>query len=114
MVSFGNNQLSAITYASQKIENILETKYLGIIIVKNLTFKSHIEKIDNKLQKFNGILYKTRDYFSKRQLLMFYDAYAKSIIENGILIHGSASKSDSETMHIIQKRILRTILWKVL
>ena len=32
LVSFGNNQLSTITYASQKIENILETKYLGIII----------------------------------------------------------------------------------
>ena len=112
LVSFGNNQLSTITYASQKFENILETKYLGFIIDKNLTFKSHIEKIANKLRKFNGILYKTRDYFSKRQLLRFYDAYAKSIIEYGILIYGSASKSDLETIHIIQKRILRTILWK--
>ena len=71
-----------------------------------------MEKIANKLRKFNGILYKTRDYFSKRQLLMFYDAYAKSIIEYGILIYGSASKSDLETIHIIQKRILRTILRK--
>ena len=114
MVSFGNSQLSTITYASQKIENILETKYLGITIDKNLTFKSHIVEIANKLRKFNGILYKTRDFFSKRLLLMFYDAYAKSIIEYGIFIYGSASKSDLETIHIIQKRILRTILWKVL
>ena len=83
-----------------------------LLLIKNLTFKSHIEKIANKLRKFNGILYKTRDYFSKRQLLMFYDAYAKSIIEYGILIYGSASKRDLKTIHIIQKRILRTILWK--
>ena len=68
LVSFGNNQLSTIIYASQKIENILETKHLGIIIDKNLTFKSHIEKIANKLRKFNGILYKTRDYFSNFDL----------------------------------------------
>ena len=43
---------------------------------------------------------------------MFYDAHAKLIIEHGILIYGSASKSDIETIHIIQKRILRTIVRK--
>ena len=114
LVSFGNNQFSTINYASQKIENILETKYLGIIIDKNLTFESQIEKVANKLQKFNGILYKTRDYFSKKQFLMFYDAYVKSIIEYRIFIYGSAPKSDLETLHIIQKRKLRTILRKIL
>ena len=112
LLNAGNNRLSTITFASQKIENILETKYLGIIIDKNVTFKNHIEKFANKLRKCNGILYKTRDYFSKRLFLMFYGAYAKSLIEYGISIYGKASKSQLETIHITQKWILRTILRK--
>ena len=71
---------STITYASQKNWLSWKQNIWVLFLIKNLTFENHIEKVANKLQKFNGILYKTRDYFSKKQFLMFYDAYAKSII----------------------------------
>ena len=112
LVSFGKNHLPEIRYASQLIQNTLNTKYLGLIIDKNLTFKEHIERVCKKLRQFNGILYLTRHFFSKRQLLMFYDSYAKSIIEYGLLIYGSASKCELEKINLLQKRILKTIFRK--
>ena len=44
LVSFGNNQLSTITYASQKIENILEKYTWVLLLIKILPLKkSHRE-----------------------------------------------------------------------
>ena len=43
---------------------------------------------------------------------MFYNAYAKSVIEYGILTYGSASKTDLQSINLSQKRIIRTIFRK--
>ena len=109
LVSFGNNHLTEITFASHKIENSYKTKCLGLIIDNKLSFKDHIDKKNKKLRQFNGLLLKTRSFFSTKQLLMFYNAYAKSIIEYGILTYGSASKTDLQSINLLQKRIIRTV-----
>ena len=42
------------------------TKFLGIFIDKNLTWKYHIEHVCNKVSKSIGIMYKSRNINSKR------------------------------------------------
>ena len=55
--------------------------------------------------------YYTKPEINSRKgiFLMFYDAYAESIIVYGILKYGKTSKSYLEAVHILQKRILRAI-----
>ena len=111
LVSFANNQLSEINYAKETLQNSLKTKYLGLIIDNKLNFESHTDKENKKVRWFNG-LYKTRNFFSTKQLLMFYNAYAKSIIEYAILTYGSASKTELQSVNLLQKRFIRTIFRK--
>ena len=42
------------------------TKFLGIFIDENLTWKYHIEHVCNKVSKSIGIMWKSRNILSKR------------------------------------------------
>ena len=48
----------------QQIERVTETAFLGGILDRKLTFKSHIDYISNKIAKCNGLLIsKPRAYY---------------------------------------------------
>ena len=42
------------------IEQVAETKFLGVIITENLTWDNHINTVCNKVSKSNGIIGKIR------------------------------------------------------
>ena len=48
--------------SGQKVEMVKKTKYLGIILDKNLSFKYNIENLRFKLNTANGLLAKIRHY----------------------------------------------------
>ena len=48
----------------------------------------------------------------KKCLLMFYNAYAKSIITYGLLIYGAAAKTTRSRIESVQKRILRAKVFR--
>ena len=79
------------------------------MVDNKLCFKQHIDHVCKKLAKFNGILYKARNVFSRTFLLRFYQVYAKPLISYGILVYGCASKTSLSKIFSMQKRILRTI-----
>ena len=58
-----------------------------------LKFESHINHVCCKLAKFNGLLFKGRNYLSKNVLVKFYNCYAKPIISYGLTAFGATSKS---------------------
>ena len=87
-------------------------KYFGIIIDNILSFTDHIKRICTKFATFCGIIYKARNLFSKKQLLCFYNSYAKSVIQYGILTYGSFTKNHLNEILKLQKRILRAIFFK--
>ena len=43
---------------------------------------------------------------------MFYNSFAKSIISDGLLIYGSAAKTNLQKIETVQRRILRAIFFK--
>ena len=45
---------------------VKKTKYLGIILDENLSFKYHIENLRFKLNRANGLLAKIRHYVQAR------------------------------------------------
>ena len=84
-------------------------KYLGVYIDPTLTFRDHIDYVVIKLNKFCCLIYHVRHLYPKKCLLMFYKAYAKSIITYGLLIHGAAAKTYLSRIESVQRRILRAI-----
>ena len=51
------------------------TKFLGIFIDENLTWKYHIEHVCNKVSKSIGIKYKSRNIISKRFMKQLYFSF---------------------------------------
>ena len=74
-----------------------------------LKFESHINNICGKLAKFNGLLFKGRNCFSKNVLVKLYNSYAKPLISYGLIAFGATSKSLLEKTFVMQKRIFRTV-----
>ena len=110
-MTFGRSFGFELRFLGEKIERKPQCKYLGVYVDENLTFKYHIGYVTKKLTKFSELNYRVRDLYTKKHLLMFYKAFAESVIRYGLIIYGSALK----TLRIIdsaQRRILRAIYFK--
>ena len=58
------------------------------------------------------MIYKVRDIYPVKCLLNFYSSFAKSIITYGLLVYGSAAKTNLKKIESAQRRILRAIFCK--
>ena len=99
----------------QKSKNLLLGEVLeevGVLIDKHLNFDLHIEHVGKKLARFNGMLFRARNFFSKTFLLQMYKSYAKPMISYGILAYGSAKKTKLSSIFCLQKRFLKTMFFK--
>jgi len=97
-------------------ENILEsvdsTSFLGIIIDKNLTWKTHVYKVCNTVSKKIGILYRIRHFVSRKVLVMLYNAFILPHMTYGLEVWGAANKTNLNSVLILQKRIARVLAFK--
>ena len=58
---------------NEDVIQVKKTKFLGVIIDCNLTWKEHISYISGKIDKWVGILIKARKYLNKTILMnLFY------------------------------------------
>ena len=57
-------------------------------------------------------MYKGRVVFLRKLFLRFYLASVVPLISYGLLVYGSTTKTNLYKIHICQKRILKTILFK--
>ena len=101
-----------IEILNSKLPNTNCFKYLGVYIDNKLTFREHIGYITKKLNKFCGLVYKVRHLYLMKCLLLFYNAYARSLISYGLLVYGSAAKTNLEMLENAQRRIIRAIFFK--
>ena len=92
--------------------NKLSCKYLAVYIDKNLNLKDYTQYVTKKLNKFCGLIYKVRQKYPRNCLLMFYNAYAESIMDYGIFSYGVGNKTRTAKVDMAQRRILKTIFFK--
>ena len=50
--------------------------------------------------------------FPRNCLLMFYNCYAKSLINYGIIVYGATAKTNLSKIEMAQRRIMRAIFFK--
>ena len=98
-----------IFFCNNVLAEVSDFKYLGIQMDNRLQFESHINNICGKLAKFNGLLFKCKNYFSKIVLVKSKNCYAKPLISYGLIAIAATSKNLLEKILVMQKRIFKII-----
>ena len=86
-------------------------KYLGILIDKNLSWKTHINNITTKISRTVGLLAKIRHFVPFQILLKIYQSLILPHISYGLPVWGQACKSYLDKVLLLQKRALRLIFF---
>ena len=103
VMGFGRNvRKSKNLLLGELLEEVVPFKYLGVFIDKHLNFDLHMEHVDKKLAKFNGMLFRARTFFSKTFLLQMYNSYAKPMISYVILAYGSVKKNKTQLYFVYE------------
>ena len=87
-------------------------KYLGLSIDSKLTWRNHIDNVNNKLVKGVGILSKLRYYVNEKTLITLYNAFIQPHINYGICAWGSAAKSNVNKIDNSSKKAVRIMNFK--
>ena len=103
-----NDQLK-ISINDTEIRQINATKFLGITIDQNLTWKNHINELRKKCSSAIGILHKVKHFLPETALLNLYNTLLLTHINYGITAWGTACKTEKNKLHVLQKRALRAV-----
>ena len=72
------NQTFQLLINSQKIDQVKETVFLGVIMDENLNWKSEISHVANKVSKCTGIIRKSSFYLSAKTLQLSLGLYLQN------------------------------------
>ena len=89
-----------------------QIKYLGIMIDSTLTWKGQVDKVCLSMSRTIGMIYKIRPYVNKKILLMIYYCLVYPHLTYAIEVWGNAGSTLINRIYILQKRIVRAILYK--
>ena len=85
------------------------TKFLGVTIDSNLTWKEHIHSIHTSISRNTGILYKLKEFLSEKSLLILYNSLILSHINYCNIVWGNCSTTNINSLLLLQKRAIRNI-----
>ena len=86
-----------------------QSKFLGVIIDKHLSFMQHIQHIKSKISKEIGILYKCSRIFDEKTLLTLYYSFVYPYFNYCLPVWGSTYESYLAPLVILQKKAVRLI-----
>lgn len=91
----------------QKIKEVDEIKYLGIIIDKHLKWTQHIDYLTNRVRKIIFKFYQLKDILNRNILILIYKAFVESLFRYGILVWGGLYTRSLKKLNVIQNSILK-------
>ena len=103
------NTSSDIVINGCKINEVKFTKFLGVIIDCDLSWKNHIDQVCSKISKNIGIMTKARSIFKTETLQSLYYSFIYPYISYCIHVWGSTYKSYINKILLLQKRVIRLI-----
>ena len=114
VVNFTDNfQFSTrLTLNSNLLEQVRETRLLGVILNDNLTWSANTEFIVKKSYKRMLMLHKLYDFqLPVYEMLNIYILYIRSILESSAVVwHSTITQSEQMEIERVQKVALRIIL----
>ena len=85
-------------------------KFLGVILDEHLTWKKHIQLIENKDSKYVGVLYKASKLINSKCLRSIYFSFIHSYINYANIAWGNTNKTNLKKLFGKQKQAARIIL----
>ena len=106
------DQLPDLKLGNTEIIRDNVTKFLGILIDENLTWKPQIANTFSKISKSIGILYRSRNTLTKPLLKQLYYSFVHSYLNYGNIAWGSTCKTKLVSLYRSQKHAIRVINFK--
>ena len=97
----------------KNIEKVEITKFLGVLIDNNLSWKAHTMHISKIVSKYNGIIRKIRPYLNKDSLLTLNNTLVLPYLSYCTLVWGDKNNSFIESLFILQKKLIRTCTYSL-
>ena len=94
------------------VERVTKFKFLGIHFDENMSWKYHIEHVENKLSSVARMVYRTRSFLNVKTLKMIYDSMVQSYVNYGNIVWASTNHTKLRQIFIKQKQISRMIFFK--
>ena len=85
------------------------TKFLGILIDENLSWKQHISYLNSKISKTLFTIKQVKHFLPYDSLKKLYSTLVESHLSYGILAWGNANESTKYKTLLLQKRAIRAI-----
>ena len=98
-----------VNFNDTELKQVDCTKFLGLYIDSDLSWKPHIIYLSRVLSRNTGILNKLKHFFPKRILLSVYSTLITPYLNYGILAWGNASINLINILFRIQKRAIRNV-----
>ena len=106
--NIANCKLS-IKIGETELDEVTETKFLGVIIDNKLSWDSHISALAKKLRCCIGQLNRIRSFVTPDLYNSFYHTLFESYLSYGITVWGCASATKIQQLFIVQKHCIRVI-----
>ena len=90
-----------------QLERLKQTKFLGVLIQENLSWKHHVDYISSKVSRATGLLAKLKHYLPKHVLLTIYNSLCLSHVSYAISVWGSAPQSTLNRLNTLHKKGIR-------
>ena len=107
-----NDTLPALMIDGDIIQREHQTKFLGILIDENLSWKPHISLIGHKISKNIGALYRARCILSKQQMKQLYFSFVHCYLNYANIAWASTHQSKLKPLYRQQKHSARLIYFK--
>ena len=91
------------------IQQVDNTKFLGVIIDDNLNWSNHISYINSKIAKGIGIICRARKFFSKSALYYLYYAFIFPYLIYCVEVWDNALSTHTQPLIKLQNKIIRII-----
>ena len=88
------------------------TKYLGVTIDQDLSWKEHIQDLCNTLKGMFSVFYNIRSYLTIEHIKTIYYALIYSRIKYGLAVYGSANKIIINKVQVLQNQLLKVLTEK--
>ena len=92
-----------------KVERVKSIKFLAVLLDENLSWKDHIEYIENKVAKNIDLLYRAKLFLDKNSLLTLYYSYIHTYLKYANLSWGSTNTTNLKKLLSQQKYTVRII-----
>ena len=84
-------------------------KYLGVHLDYQLSFKDHITKLKEKINKYVGIFYHVRHLLPPKCRRVLYFSFVFSYLYYCAEIYGNATNNSLKPLQLLQNRVLRAL-----